>query len=273
MRRVWRYLPWLIVLYMLAMVSGCATLPRSMPLSDTESDHIRHRFLVAMEDQERCGSGIDADVTVTYNSFLQSGAATGYIQAKSPSSIKFIAENPFGQPLLALFSNGRRFILLSVMERLAYAGEVAGETFRKYAPPGFRPDESFYWLTGRLNNTLMVHKVGRRKDGPEFWLEVTAKASDTRHLVLFDPTKEVILRHMMVDEHDRPVFDVSYDEYSSITQNDGNICRLPGLVTVSSGSHRARLEIRFRNWAVSETFPDSDFEPMLPEDFQIVQVL
>ena len=118
MRRIWHCHPRFIVFCLLLIVSGCATLPRAIPVPEEEGDTIRDSFLASMASLQSCGQGVDADVTVRYNSLLQSGAAAGYFQAKAPSSIKFIAENPFGQPLLALYSNGQRFILLSLPARL-----------------------------------------------------------------------------------------------------------------------------------------------------------
>ena len=116
----------------------------------------------------------------------------------TPSSLKFVAVNFLGQPLAVLVSDGEIFRYLSITESKSYEGNVSGETFAKYAPGGFQPEQTFYWLVGRFSpGIIQIRDVSRDEDGRGYWFKMNYKQSDMMSLVLFDPQGLVIRRHLL----------------------------------------------------------------------------
>jgi hypothetical protein len=258
----------------LGLLTGCASLPGSINVSSREKRFVSDSFKAVLARQQECGTCLDANVTVTFNSFLQSGTVSGYFQTKSPSSIKFVGENPFGQPIIIFTTDGNTFSYATVSEQKVYEGDVTSSTYKKYAPTGFRPDFGFYWLVGRvLPVQPMVLDIGRQKDGENYWIKLSNDQENIFSLVLFDSEEQVVRRHILVDDKDKMLLDVQYSGFNKPASRVGEgFCILPGDVIVKSSGHRASLEIHFRDWFEHADFPDNDFELIFPSHFEKIEV-
>lgn len=258
----------------LFLLSSCASLPGSINISSHEEKIVSDSFNAALARQRGCGSCLDANITVTFNSFLQSGTVSGYFQTKSPSSIKFVGENPFGQPIIIFTTDGKKFSYATVLEQKVYEGDVTSSAYKKYAPTGFKPDLGFYWFVGRMLPVQpMILGVGRQKEGENYWIKLSGEQENVFNLVLYDSEKQVVRRHILVDDRNKALLDVRYNGFSKPTNAVGeNICMLPDNIVVKSSGHRASLEVHFRDWLEHAAFPDNDFELFSPSSFQKIKV-
>lgn len=252
---------------LLAFVSGCADLPVRLPLPESESFLHRESFKEMGAKQRHCVDSVDADITVALVSKFYSGSISGYLQAKAPSSLKLVGVNPFGQPMVALVSDGSLFNYALFNEKLSYDGKVDSGTFRRFAPAGFDPASSFYTLTGKLPpGEVLILATSKDRDGHGTWMETEGIKDNIRRLVLFDPDRMLLLRYLQFNREGEVVLQVIYGEYS---QGD---CGLPGLITITSRDHSGELLLRLKDWRTDTPFSAADFALELPPDFKRVNV-
>lgn len=261
------------LLSLLLLLSGCAFLPSTTRVADRERDDVERAFLEMLVLQQQCHCCIDASATVTFKAWLQSGTVEGYLQAMSPSYLKFVGLNPIGQPLMILATDGAWFRYIVVPEAKVYEGRVEAATFNKYAPKGFVPKEVFFWLTGRLApETIVIDSVSKDKEGPGYWLEISSGADATRSLVLFDLQNKIVLRHILRDNEGKNAMDVQYAAYQSLSAGAGDLCKLPGEIIVSSGAHQGTMRVLLNDWLVEPVFSATDLDVEPPVGFERILV-
>ncbi len=273
-RGVSSYLALYVVLMSLLLLAGCALLPPVEIISEQEREGVETAFLDLLEKQQHCNCCIDATAQVSFKSWLQSGSIEGYLQAMSPSYLKFVGVNPLGQPLMILASDGDWFQFVNVPEAKVYAGSVEAKAFSKYAPKGFEPDEIFYWLTGRFApEAVAIDSVAKNEEGPGYWLEVTVDgAGFPKSLILFDAMERSVTRHILQNGKGKKLMDVQYGAYQLLSSQNGNECAMPGEITVSSNSQQGSIHILLNDWLGGAAFSPSDFDVELPAGFERIDV-
>ena len=261
--------------FFLLVFAGCATLPRTIPVSPDEELVVRQAFLRMIQGQEPCGCCLDVQVTVKVEALLQKGTIDGDLQLRQPSHLKFVGINPFGQPLLFLATDGSNFRYISVTERKSFQGNVEAKLFRKYAPPGFHPEQGFNWLTGRLaGEGLQVISVALDEESLGYWLKIQAAGTPGYGRILFDMTARQIVRHAVLNRNGGTEMEVFYDDYREPAfPSDTHDCRLPGRIEVRSGKHGSgSLVIFFNDWRQASGFSLKSFELPDPAGFEKVLV-
>ena len=256
----------LLVFLLLVIVNGCTSIPSSVSIPESESRPVIDLFKDMVTQQSSCQCCLDANAVVTFKSIWDSGTINGYLQAMSPSYLKFVGVNPFGMPLAILVTDGSEFRYLPIPEKKGYEGNVSGTTFTKYAPEGFLPEHGFYWLIGRLYpGTIKIVDVRKSEEGDGYWFELSY-GQGARSLVLFDEQALVLKRHIVVNDQEEKILDVSYSSY----QNGS--CPLPGEITVRSLIHNSTLIIKLSDWLPDPVFSQDDFLYEIPFGFERVSV-
>jgi hypothetical protein len=281
---------------LLFFIQGCARpVLQTYPASELEVGLVTEAFTRYQEINENscfCCLDAEADAALSVSGWFtdHSGKVSGYLQAMQPGYIKFVAINPLGQPLFILVTNGTVFKSLNVFEEKAYLGSVHSEAYKKFAPPGFEPDFSYYWLVGRLQpGDNEIHAVMHDRELEQFWLQISHANSSIESLILFDPMELVILRHVMMDEHGKHLLDMSYadhqalfgktDKYSggesaaipkSIEQED--LCKVPARITLSSRENASKIELKLSSFLEDAHFSADDFLLDIPDNFEQILV-
>lgn len=252
------------------LVAGCATLPKTVDVGERESQEVLLAFQDMIDQQKDCQKFIDASVTVSFDSWLQSGAVDGYLQSMAPSYLKFVGLSPLGQPIMILVTDGTSFHYVNVPEAKGFEGNVRAKKFIKYAPEGFSPKDGFYWLTGRLSpGRKKVVKVTMDDEKAGYWLEISHEPESPISLVLFDPQEKVVLRHILQNEQKSILMDVDYADYYSLRASGGeNLCPMPAKVVVSSHEHNGTMTVLLDDWFSDAVFSESDFKFDLPVGFE-----
>ena len=298
MRRLSRFGPLpLIFLFAVSLFfsQGCArTLLQTFPVAEDEARETISAFTRYQEIyRENCSCCLDAEadaaLSVTGWFSDHTGKLSGYLQAMAPGYIKFVALNPLGQPIYIMATNGSEFKSLNVLERKAYIGSVYSETYKKFSPPGFEPELSFFWLAGRLEpQELQVMTVRRDREVQAYWLQIHHAASGNNSMVLFDPGELRVLRHVLLDEKGEHLVNVTYEAYQAEARKqqrnseDNNAveyaassketCSVPGRILVSSGSGAQKIEIQLSSLLPGAAFSPEDFEVEVPPDFEYLFV-
>lgn len=249
-------------------LGGCVNKLRVADIEGEERARVTKSFERWRQEQDECRCCIDVAVSVTLKGLLRSGTVNGYLQAMSPAFLKFDGLNPLGQPMMILVTDGDRFQYLAVDQGKGYSGNVDAETFVKYAPPGFRPHESFYWLSDRLPpGVTEIEDIGRSLQEEGYW--ITVSVGGERRRVLFDPQLGAIRRHQVLDKDGKDVFEASYDEFRAAGGSD---CLLPGRITVTTSQHRGTLVVALDDWLDDAVLSEDNFSFTSPPGFELVEV-
>jgi hypothetical protein len=247
-------------------LSSCTSLPPTVAVTESESEGVTGLFKQMVAKQSECHCCIDANAVVTFKSIWDSGTISGYLQAMSPSYLKFVGVNPFGMPLAILVTDGKRFHYVTIPEKKGYEGKVSGATFTKYAPEGFLPEHGFYWLIGRLYpGTIKIVDIRRSEDGKGYWFELSY-GQGAKSLVLFDDQEVVLKRHIVINDQEEKILDISYGAYQP------GACPLPGEITVRSLIHNSTLTLKLDDWLPDSMFSQQDFHYEIPVGFERVPV-
>lgn len=250
----------------LLLLGGCAMLPRTVAVSAGKKERLTAEFTAMVARQQECNCCIDAQAVVVFSSIWQKGTLSGYLQAMSPSYLKFMALNPLGQTMVIFVTDGDFFRYVSVLDAQQHEGSVAGTTYAKYAPAGFLPEHGFYWLIGRLYpGRIKILEVSRDLEGEGYWFEISY-GNGTRSIVLYAEEQGVLRRHIVVNDKGEKIFNVLYGDYTD------SACPLPGKVTVTSLIHNSTMEIRLTDWLDSPSFTKEDFSYDAPPSFERVFV-
>ena len=250
----------------LLLLTGCAALPSQEYISPEENQTLRQSFRQMVVKQQNCHCCLDASAAIELSSVLFSGQMTGYLQAMSPSYLKFVGLGPLGQPLGVLTSTGQKFRYVAVSAATVYDGDVAGETFQDYAPEGLVPAYSYYWLIGRLQpGAMKLARVSRNGEGEGYWAELHYE-NKRKALVLFSPEQQVIQRHIVLDATGERTLNILYDNYSS------GDCPLPGKVTITSLTMGSTLEVNLSDFRPQPSLSSQDFNNPAPPAFAVKNV-
>lgn len=255
-------LPFVCCLFLL---SGCVTMPNLFGISRQENNEIRERFKEMVAQQHKCHCCLDGAVHVSLKNLLYSGAVSGYVQAMSPSYVKFVGVNPLGQPLAIFTTNGEQFRYVSTMEKTVYSGDVDSDTFAKYTPEGFIPTFSYYWLIGRLQpGPVLLTQVSRDAESG-YWVELLYD-DERKALVLFDPETLQIRRHIVLTGEGKRILNILYDQYGA------GECEVPRHITVTSLTLDSTMEIRLDDLLEDAALSLQDFDYSPPASFKEVLV-
>ncbi len=249
----------------LLLLSGCVTMPNLLGISHEENREVRGRFKEMIALQAKCHCCLDGTAHISLKNLLYSGAISGYLQAMSPSYLKFIGVNPLGQPLAVLTTNGQQFRYVATEENTVYTGEVKSATFAKYTPEGFIPTLSYYWLIGRLQpGPVQLTRVSR--DGESgYWVELLYE-NGRKAQVLFDLDALQIRRHIVLNGDGKRILNILYDQYGP------GECDVPRRITVTSLTLGSTMEIRLDDLLDNVSLSRQDFDYSPPLTFKEVGV-
>ncbi len=110
------------VFILLAALAGCATLPKSIPVPESEADQVAAAYNNLLVGQKDCWEVIDADASVVLSNLISKGTIKGYFQAMAPKYIRFEVLNPLGLVEALLVTDGTDFDYLAAREQKAYRG-------------------------------------------------------------------------------------------------------------------------------------------------------
>lgn len=228
----------LILSCCLFLIAGCATLPKPVPVQDSEADQVRQEFKAMLSDQRQCPPAVDADVTVTVDNLLWSGTLSGYLRAMAPAYLRFEGVNPLGLTEALFAVDGENFTYLSVRNQQAYSGPLKAEKITRFAPDGLATSMSYYWLLGRIPpGALGIGEVGLDQNGQGYWLDLHYTATGKRAMILFNPSQHLVRRHLVLSDSAAIAADLAYD-YPAPAKVDtaaskASDCQLPARITIT----------------------------------------
>ena len=273
-------------------IQGCAgPILQTYPADPKEIATVTEVFLSFRKLSDEvciCCLDAEADTSLSVSGWFHdhTGKLSGYLQAMEPGYLRFVALNPLGQPWYILVTDGKIFKSLNVFEEKAYSGSVQSETYGKFAPAGFEPGFSYYWLTGKLQpGDMQIRSVMHDREKDAFWLHIIHANGAAESMILFDPDEQLILRHVLQDERGKHLADVVYAEYQPLNgegsrdlrgvppENPASasaeyFCRVPGRITISSRAGSEKIEVKLHSFIENVQFSADDFSLEIPDNFE-----
>ncbi len=244
------------------LVSACTFSPDSDPISKVENQAVRARFKEMIASQKECHCCFDGVVKTRFENFFYEGSIDGYLQAMSPSYLKFMALSPLGQPFAVLTSDGKTFRYVDVEKKIEYSGTVAGKTFQRNAPAGFSPEFTYYWVSGKLRpGEVKLALTSREQGGSRYWIELYYD-DGRKSMVLFDSSTLHIYHHLVYNEVGDVLLEILYDEYGKES------CAVPHSITVTSLKMNSSLHIQLEDLVADVALSRSDFSYPVPAAFK-----
>jgi hypothetical protein len=259
----------ILVLSCFLLLAGCAGFQvRTAVVSGPEAGAAAAALQRVYSGQNNCKC-FDAEVTVNLAISSWSGDRAesffGYLQTMSPSHLKLVGINPFGQPQLIVVMDDRRLRSVLVPEAKVYTGDVRAKTFKKYFPPGFEPGDVFSWLAGRPpigDATIKATREGGDAGG--YWFELDRA---DRVQLLIDSEAEVVLRYVLYGRYDNVLVDLRYTDYQDVGD-----CRLPGKIIIDSPAQNGSLGLELNDPLECEELSITQFSYDLPPGFESITV-
>lgn len=280
-------------LFLLIFIQGCSRpFLQTYAADKKESEMVLEAFSRFQQNNTalcQCCLDAEADIIISVSGWFhdQTGKLSGYLQAMKPGYVRFVALNPLGQPWYILVTDGETFKSLNVFEEKAYEGSVHSKTYNKISPPGFRADFSYYWLTGNLEpGSMYIRAVMHdRTMHDAYWLQMKHDGESTESMILFDPVKLLILRHVLRSEKGEYIAEVKYEDYQPLigevqnnfrqsspadisNREEEEYCWLPGRITVSSHKGSEKIELKLHSFIAEAHFAPTDFTLEIPENFE-----
>ena len=259
-------------LFCCLVLAGCAGFQvRTAVVSGPEAETATAALRKMAGDHDRCKC-FEAEVTVNLAISSWSGKRaalfSGYLQAMTPSYLKFIGVNPFGQPQLIVSLGNKRFSTVLVPEAKVFTGDVGGNTYAKYVPAGFNGRDLIALLTGRIGiDDANIRSIREGETAGTYWFELGRQGETGRVHLLFDPRAEAVMRYMVADSNDRVLVDVSYTDY-----RDNGACRLPGKIHIESPTQHGRLDMVLSDILPCDELPAALFNQVPPPGFESIVV-
>ncbi len=230
----------LFFLFGLIVLSGCGHhIPATNPLNQNQLE----TALPLLKDQlilqtKNCSKSWDANLEVELQATGKNQKFSGYLKIQEPSSIKFIASNPFGQPLVALTTNGEYFRFLDVINRQFSHGRTLSYALYSDIAPQFVSGQWGNWLAARLpdfgENGFELFETSEIQG---FWIKQHS-TKNTTHFYLWDAQQKRIKQYLLLDDNERLLAKFDYSNYIDIGQ-----CQQPKTISITELPFGSKIQI------------------------------
>jgi hypothetical protein len=288
--------PTILLCVSLVFIQGCAgTVLQTYPASALEIEAVLAAFTRYQKISEEvctCCLDAEADAALSVSGWFSdhTGKLSGYLQAMKPGYLKFVALNPLGQPLFIFVTDGDIFKSINVLEEKAYLGSVHSNAYRKFAPPGFDSQFSYYWLTGMLQpGDMEIFSVLRDREQGKFWLQIRYANASYSSMVLFDIEELLIQRHVLRDEQGEHLVDIHYADHQMLSGKAGRntekeliinpgldavklLCRIPARITASTNGDAEKIEVKLYGFLDDARLSAEDFILDIPDNIEQILV-
>lgn len=254
----------LLILIFLAC-SGCARKPWTNPLDEKQTENAIEFLNLLGAKTELCPEGIDGDITLSYQNLFGKKNVKGYFQVLSPSFIKLIVSNPFGQPVLAITSDRHTFQLVNTIERKYIGGSVYSYGLLHNIPSALLGGNWTDWIRGIISvdpSTIVDMRQDREKRGT--WITVREREDDNNrktHL-LIESEKGRLLSRIVEGDTGEIFVEITYEDWISVES-----CEQPHLIKVTGLEYNTHLTIKLSDIRVAGNLDKDDFRFTAPAGY------
>lgn len=249
------------------LCTSCAQKRWTDTLSEEENRAMEQLVATIQEREQQCSQRFDADMKLFWKSPVASRAVQGYLQLLAPSSMKFVASNPLGQPLFALSGNGKNFQILQPMQQTHIRGGVRSLAIRSKIPLLMIQGNWFAYMGGRLPaHKLTIIETTQDRDSDTVWLrlaDTSRQKTEGRIYLHLDQQKEEVLGYLFLDKEGETLAEISYPG----TKAGKTHCGAQTEIAVTDLPWGAEIRIKLENISGAVQLKEQDFPLPVPAGF------
>lgn len=244
------------------LVSGCAQKPWGDPFAEEAGEALKNRVEQLVTAQKECTGQWDANLKVNYHTAIDDKKFEGYILVNEPSSFKFIASNPLGQPVLAITSNGKQFHVVDVLSSQYTHGSTLSYALHNGIPKEFISGKWGSWLAAKLDSSGKTEaQIHADEDPQNFWY---LESEDNRIVgsYLFETSTMLMKKALVLDEKGKTLAAFSYGSFVS----NGD-CLQPRQITIDQLSFGASIMVELEDIQPAGNTDAADFHLTVPSHY------
>ncbi|MBU1139686.1 MAG: hypothetical protein KKD01_18845 [Proteobacteria bacterium] len=257
----------LAAVLLILFLGGCARQHWNERLEEEEAAEVAKIVHLMQEESRTCSSSIDATALIFWKSPLEESAIEGYLQLLSPSFFKFVINNPLGQPLYAISSNGETFQSLHIAQQKHIRGNIRALALRNDIPPSLVGGNWFAYLSGRLPElSVEIEEINRDTSSQTIWVHLsnlTSSGEAEKVYLHLAPAKKQVLGYLVLDQEGKTLAEISYQEQ----KEESDLCTPRKNITVTSLPWGAELRVELKDIRTDTQFQEDDFTLPVPPGY------
>ncbi|MBU0946306.1 MAG: hypothetical protein KJ804_07035 [Proteobacteria bacterium] len=248
-------------------LGGCARQRWSEKLNEEEVAGVAETIQRMQEESKSCPNSFDATALIFWKHPMEESAIEGYLQLLAPSFFKFVINNPLGQPLYAISSNGRTFQSLHIAQQKHIRGNIRSLALRNEILPILVSDNWFAYLSGRLpDRAVEIEEINRDPASQTLWLHLAnpgPERTTEKVYVHLAPAKREVLGYLILDSKGATLAEISYKE----EEGKGDRCLPRKNIAVTNLSWGAEFRIELKEIRTDIQLQEDDFGLPVPPGY------
>jgi outer membrane lipoprotein-sorting protein len=250
--------PVLFLCLVLLLSGGCARDPWTRPVDDNQARLIKDVIQKKMAADAACPSTLDAEITVSIKTVMETKSFSGFLQLKLPSSLKFVTTNPLGQTVLALVSDGKSFRSVNTLDNQFISGSLSTMAIRNDIPQELLTGRWGIWLSDRIEipTGSEITDILQDETARGIWVKFAntkIKASGQEY-ILIDPASGRPLLRLLMDAKETPVARIEYGDWQQNLK-----CEQPTTFHITGLSKGAEITIHLSDIITDKILTERDF--------------
>ena len=216
MGRLWQWVGLCMGFLGLIYLAGCARpLPQTVPLAENQVPEAERLWLALAS--VNIPARFEADFRLGWEILGNRGAIDAFLLVQQPGSLRFSAMDPLGRPLYIAVADGSTFTLADNRQERVYQGQVDSKFWQTYVPAFLATAQLPFLLCGLLPNPpAHMPEASQNSDQDGFWY-VWHDDRQARHYVLLDQAKGTMRRHLVYNQDQDLLLDLTYQEYNRVS--------------------------------------------------------
>ena len=251
----------------LLLSGGCAREPWTQPVDDKQAQAIRDMLQEKVKTDATCPSTLDAEVTVSMKTVMETKSFSGFLQVKLPSSVKFVTTNPLGLTLFALVSDGKSYRSVNTLDSKFVSGSLSSLALRNDIPQELLTGRWGIWLSDRIEITKAAEITDIRQDETArgIWVKLTSQdTTDGKEYILIDPANRRPLLRLLMDAEENPIARIEYGDWQQ-----GSHCGQPTSFHITGLSKGLEVNIHLADIITNKVLTAKDFTLRPPPGYFI----
>ena len=259
--------PVFLLCLVLLLSGGCAREPWTQPVDDKQAQAIRDMLQEKVKTDATCPSTLDAEVTVSMKTVMETKSFAGFLQVKLPSSVKFVSTNPLGQTIFALVSDGQSYRSVNTLDSKFVSGSLSSLALRNDIPQELLTGRWGVWLSDRIEITRAAEITDIRQDATArgIWVKLTSKdATEGKEYILIDPASKRPLLRLLMDAEENPIARIEYGDWQQ-----GAHCGQPTSFHITGLSKGLEVNVHLADIITNKVLTEKDFTLRPPPGYFI----
>jgi outer membrane lipoprotein-sorting protein len=247
-----------LCLVLLFLGDGCARKPWSEQADDNQALAVRRIVDEKQITDDLCPSTLDAEVSVSWKTTMETKSFSGFLQLKLPSYVKFVTTNPLGQTIAALVSDGESYNSINTINKQFLSGSLSTLAIQNDIPQELLTGRWGSWLSGRLAIPPSMEIADMRQDtaarGIWIFLADPKNPRSGKEYILIDPTSKRLIIRQLMDKEDNLIARIEYNDWQQ-----GKGCGQPTLFHISGLSMGSEITLRLADIITDKVLTEKDF--------------